>query len=173
MHLQMCKIVSQHAVITNVTMEIIVSTKNATSLDWAHLPKGSDHNLTLFLPPALAEEVIFSVASVCLSVCLRSAGWTVGPKDLKLGTHIHIYIFFCLGSRVLSTGRIIFSLFGQIQTTDRLQTERKRCTWAHRPSCTGGLKNHILRPGDLNLWPMTLNFNNIQDVIKVDLHTEY
>ncbi len=42
----------------------------------------------------LAEEVIFSVASVCVSVCvclcvcLRSAGWTVGPTDLKLRTHI-------------------------------------------------------------------------------------
>ncbi len=37
---------------------------------------------------------------------------------------------------------IIFSLFGPVQTTDyRLQTtDRKRCIWAHRASCTGGLK---------------------------------
>ncbi len=38
-----------------------------------------------FLPPTLAEKVIFSVASVCVSVCvsvcLRSAGWTDGPTD--------------------------------------------------------------------------------------------
>ncbi len=47
---------------------------------------------TEFLPPALAEEVIFSVASVCLSVCvsvcLRSTGWTVGPTGLKFGARI-------------------------------------------------------------------------------------
>ncbi len=45
-----------------------------------------------FLPPALAEEVIFSVASVCVSVrpcvCFHSAGRTVGPTDLKFGTRI-------------------------------------------------------------------------------------
>ncbi len=48
------------------------------------------------LPPALAEEVIFSVASVCVCVCLsvrpcvrlRSTGRTVGPTDLKFGTRI-------------------------------------------------------------------------------------
>ena len=39
---------------------------------------------------------IFSVASVCLSVrlyecLLRFAGWTVGPSDLKFGTHIKDY----------------------------------------------------------------------------------
>ncbi len=37
-----------------------------------------------FLPPALAEEVIFLVASVCTSVCLfalcRLNHWTYGPK---------------------------------------------------------------------------------------------
>ncbi len=31
---------------------------------------------------------IYSVASICLSVCLRSTGWTVGPTDLKFGAHI-------------------------------------------------------------------------------------
>ena len=44
----------------------------------------------------LAEEVIFSVASVrpsvclsvCVSVCLRSTGRTVGPTDLKFGARI-------------------------------------------------------------------------------------
>ncbi len=41
-----------------------------------------------YLPPALAEEVIFSVASVCLSVCLHSTGWTIGPTDLKFGAGI-------------------------------------------------------------------------------------
>ncbi len=40
------------------------------------------------------------------------------------------------------SSRIIFSLFGQVQTTDyRQTTDRKRCIWAHRASCTGGLKN--------------------------------
>ncbi len=29
---------------------------------------------TLCLPPVLAEEVIFSVASICVSVCLHCAG---------------------------------------------------------------------------------------------------
>ena len=41
---------------------------------------------TVYLPPALAEEVIFSVAFVCLCVCLCSAEWTVEPTDLNL-TH--------------------------------------------------------------------------------------
>ena len=40
------------------------------------------------LPPTLAEEVIFSIASVCVSVCLRSAGLTNGPTDLKFCTPI-------------------------------------------------------------------------------------
>ena len=48
--------------------------------------------MTVLLPPALAEEVIFSVASmcvcVCVCVCLRYTGWTVGPTDLKFGAHI-------------------------------------------------------------------------------------
>ncbi len=40
--------------------------------------------LCLFLlPPALAEEVIFSVASICLCVCLHSADWTAGPHNLS------------------------------------------------------------------------------------------
>ena len=35
------------------------------------------------LLPVLAEEAIFSVTSVFVSVSLHSAGWTVGPSDLK------------------------------------------------------------------------------------------
>ena len=41
-----------------------------------------------FLPPALAEEVIFSVASVSLCICLRPTGWTVEPTDLKFDARI-------------------------------------------------------------------------------------
>ncbi len=61
-------------------------------------PPGRKHKIRMFLtsisflPPALAEEIIFLVASVCLcvclSVCLRSAGCTVAPTDLNFGTHI-------------------------------------------------------------------------------------
>ncbi len=43
-------------------------------------------------------------------------------------------------------------IFIQWQTdgrTDR-QTDRKRCTWAHRAKCTGGLKNE--RSSRANLW---------------------
>ena len=45
---------------------------------------------SICLPPALAEEVMFSVPSVCVcpSVCLRSTGWTVRRTDLNFGTHI-------------------------------------------------------------------------------------
>ena len=49
----------------------------------------------IFLPPALAEEVMFSVLFVCLSVrvsvCVRSSSLTVRPMDLKVGIHIHLY----------------------------------------------------------------------------------
>ncbi len=50
-----------------------------------------------WLPPALVEEVIFSVVSiclcVCLSVCLHSAGSTVRPTDLKFSIHIKDHHF--------------------------------------------------------------------------------
>ncbi len=42
----------------------------------------------------ISKEVIFLVLSMCLSVCvsvsslLHSAGWNIGPMDLKFGTHI-------------------------------------------------------------------------------------
>ncbi len=50
---------------------------------------GSLHGYIL-IPPALAEEVIFLVASVCLCVCqfayCRLIHWTYGPKS---DTHTH------------------------------------------------------------------------------------
>ncbi len=43
-----------------------------------------------------------------------------------------------------SVKKTISPLFGQVQTTDYRQTDRKLCIWAHRASCTGGLKNKKL-----------------------------
>ncbi len=52
------------------------------------LIRGGGEYSNLFLPPAIAKEVIFSVVSVCVCVCLSSAGWTVRPTEPKFCTHI-------------------------------------------------------------------------------------
>ena len=48
-----------------------------------------------FLPPTLAEEVMFSVLSVCPSVCVSVSACTIATKtigltDLKIGIHVYL-----------------------------------------------------------------------------------
>ncbi len=66
----------------------------------------------LFLLPTLAEEVIFSVASVCVcvSVRLRDAGWTVFyPIDSREVRHEGIFIYFVTGQKLTCCNETVFS----------------------------------------------------------------
>ncbi len=58
------------------------------SLPMTYIDMQTLHQLPLLTSCGTGRGKIFGSVCVCVCVGLRSAGWTVGPTDLKFSTHI-------------------------------------------------------------------------------------
>ncbi len=112
---------------------------------WSKLHAHDAYVNNKWLPHVLAEEV-------CLSVCLYSAGWTVGPTDINFCTRIKDYHdldnFKSQGNRSKVRVIPVFSLVSEKVKATKVKGRRSSSkVIGQGQSCMGSLVPHRLVGG--------------------------